>query len=127
MISEFYKNSNSLISNIDVAPTISRLLAVELTEDLSYSGYSIFDKISSDRIVYTLNINEWRTWSRGAVAISKGIDRTYVDYQNSTPSLHVHYSINLNSKEELLLAALSEPIVKSACGKIFSDKLKIKK
>jgi phosphoglycerol transferase MdoB-like AlkP superfamily enzyme len=130
MTQSLARNSGAVIANIDIAPTIAHVLGVTpKVDDLSYEGFSLFADIPATRIAYTLNVNHWRSWDRGCVAISRGNARVTVDYQ--TEDLCVYSSREPEedeasrylNKEKLLLEGLSQEILRNAISRIFRDKL----
>jgi Sulfatase len=122
-------NETALVANVDIAPTIADALSIELSGGLTYCGHSLFKPIAADRISYTLTINEWRSWNKGAVAICRGQDRIFVDYQTSDLVLQIRADGSSTSKrqsdttrKELFEAAVGHPVVKSAIAYILKDK-----
>ncbi|GJE31497.1 hypothetical protein LDDCCGHA_1676 [Methylobacterium oxalidis] len=122
-------NQNCLLASVDIAPSIADVLYAGPDPDLKYAGHSLFQKIPKDRIIYTLSINEWRSWSKGAVAISQAERKTIIDYQTNELCLHIGpgYSdsdrVRGGDRDQLLAVAFSEHIVRSSISVIFKQKL----
>jgi hypothetical protein len=123
-------NMDSLISTIDIAPTVAGLLNLTLPETLSYAGFNLFEPVPADRVHYTLTVNEWRSWPRAAVMLAQGNNCICIDYQNSdilctdTHGKPLHGEV-LRLKETLLKGSLSEPIVQKSISRVFRDKLSV--
>ena len=68
-------NADSLVANVDIAPTLADTLGIRLTEGLSYIGYSLFKRIPESRLSVATSTNEWRRWPREAVALVRKHER----------------------------------------------------
>ena len=132
MTQSLARNSEALIANIDIAPTIAHILgAAPRGDDVTYEGFSLFADIPKSRIAFTLNVNQWRSWDRGCVAISRGNARVTVDYQTEDLCVYSYAgpeedeALRHSNKEELLMEGLGQEIVRNAISKIFRDKLRM--
>lgn len=121
-------NANALTSLIDIVPTVARFLAVDLPDDYTSDGFDLFTPVPASRIHYTLNVNDWRSWPRSAVAIAHERLRVCIDYQNVEHCCVDGHGApfedqDIARKDALLLGALAEPLVQKAISRIFADKL----
>jgi hypothetical protein len=117
-------NHDRLVANLDVAPTIARILGAEPADGLSYAGHSLFEEIPADRVAYLLNTNEWRFWSRGAVGVFRSGSRIFVDYLNDELCRYVPgEGASYQEREELLASACSIPLIQRSISRIYRDKL----
>jgi hypothetical protein len=121
-------NSDSLIGHIDIAPSLAHLLGVKLSGELCYSGCSLFDRIPQDRILYALNTNEWRSWSRGAVGIFRGRSSAIVDYLDQQLCRYGNgeFPGSIFEREDLLRIGLREPLIQKSLSRIYKDKLNLR-
>lgn len=123
-------NANGLTSLIDIVPTVAHFLGVQLPSESASDGFDLFKPVPASRIHYTLNVNEWRSWPRSAVAIAQERFRVCIDYQNFE-----HFCVNVHGapfehqdiakKDELLRHALAEPLVQKAISRVLADKLAV--
>ncbi len=119
------QNVKALVTNVDIAPSIAQLLGISLTGELSYVGYSLFNKIPDGRIAYLLNLNEWRSWSRGAVGIFRGNSSVMVDYLDERPCRY-NCGADVGSqqeRDELLAMAYREDIVRASISHIYKERI----
>jgi len=121
-------NAQRLTSLIDIVPTVARFLGVHLGSESTSDGFDLFEPVPSSRIHYTLNVNDWRSWPRPAVAIAYERFRVCIDYQNFEHCcVDVHGAPfehqDVARKDELLLRTLAEPLVQKAISRVFADKL----
>jgi glucan phosphoethanolaminetransferase (alkaline phosphatase superfamily) len=83
-------NAGRLVSNADIAPTIADLLGVQLQGGLTYSGYSLLQKVPETRLSVATGVNEWRSWPHASFALARGTDRFTCDHRK----LCTYYSIS---------------------------------
>lgn len=79
MAEALHGNADSLIANVDIAPTLAHLLGTTLSDGLAYTGHSLFEPIPAERIAIATSANEWRPWHGAAVALARGRERLTCD------------------------------------------------
>lgn len=79
MAAALNRNVESLIANVDIAPSLAHLLGATLSDGLTYTGHSLFEPIPADRVAVATNANEWRPWDGRAVALARGRERLICD------------------------------------------------
>lgn len=119
------RNAGRLISHLDIAPTIADLLGTELTGDLAYAGQSLLRPLDGDRVVYTLNTNEWRTWPRSAVGIFRGEAGAIVDYLDHRLCRAFGAADTTPGQDALLWVGLNEPLVQRALTRVYRERLNL--
>lgn len=72
-------NAQSLVANVDIAPTMADLLGGTLTHGQAYTGFSLLRPVPADRVVYSASTNQWRHWTKSAIAVSRGKERLTCD------------------------------------------------
>jgi|GEM_PF-6865595 len=121
-----HANLHSLIANVDIAPTIAELLSIQLTNGHAYVGQSLFARIPASRLAISINTNEWRSWSRTAVAMARGTSRLVFDSQLGCEyfdSSEVPLSDRTTSdrKSALLAEAYRMPILRENLARLYRD------
>ena len=122
-------NAGQLLSLIDVAPTVASVLGVELAAGLQHAGYDLCRQaVPDDRVHYTINVTDWRTWPQAAVMIAQGQHRVCIDYQTRDGLCcdgqgQALPAASWPQTSQLLGMALREPLVQKSITKIFRDKL----
>ncbi|MFI5408495.1 sulfatase-like hydrolase/transferase [Kaistia sp. UC242_56] len=79
MAEALHGNADSLIANVDIAPTLAHLLGTTLSDGLAYTGHSLFEPIPPERIAVATSANAWRPWHGAAVALARGRERLTCD------------------------------------------------
>lgn len=79
MAEALHGNADSLIANVDIAPTLAHLLGATLSDGLAYTGHSLFEPIPAERVAIATSANEWRPWHGAAVALARGRERLTCD------------------------------------------------
>jgi hypothetical protein len=114
-----FANKNALIANADIAPTLAALFGLRC-EGRDYTGRSLWSKIPADRFSLVLTANAWRSWPRNAAAIVRGETQLIVDHTNDQLC---RISGRKADKNELLEKALHYPVLGTAIGQTFAQKL----
>jgi hypothetical protein len=68
-------NSARTVANLDIAPTLSDVLGLELPQGLAYPGYDLFRLVPPARISVSVSNNEWRPWNVNSFGVESGDDR----------------------------------------------------
>ena len=119
-------NSARLVANIDLAPTLADMLGGKLAKGLAYDGHSLFEPIPMNRIAYSTSTNEWRHWTRTAIAVSRGNQRMTCD-ETRLCRLHAARNAHLSPgraakpSDDLFRIAASNPVMRQALGQIYRD------
>ena len=122
-------NAGQLLSLVDVAPTVASVLAVEPLPSLRPAGYDLCHQaVPDDRVHYTLNVTDWRSWPQPAVMIAQGQHRVCIDYQTRDALCcdgkgQALPPATWPQTSQLLRQALREPLVQKAITQVFVDKL----
>lgn len=72
-------NRDALVSNVDIAPSISAMLGAYPADGQSYVGQNLFAPIPQERIAYASATNSWRAWPKAAIAVARGNERLVCD------------------------------------------------
>lgn len=127
MRSALRQNTQTLISHLDVTPSISHILgAVPDVPGGGYSGTSLFKNVTLDRVIYTLTVNQWRHWSKAALAISEGTGRLVLDQASDALSTFVDTAPIGDegaARDRLLREAAKIDLVRKNISAIYRDKL----
>lgn len=122
-------NAGQLLSLIDVAPTVASVLAVELVPGLQHAGYDLCrHAVPDERVHYTLNVTDWRSWPQAAVMIAQGQHRVCIDHQTRDLLCcdgkgQALPAASWPQTSRLLGLALREPLVQKSITQVFRDKL----
>ena len=77
------ENSGKTVTNLDIAPTIYELLYAKKASKNSYfSGRSLFDTISANRLIICLSTNDTRHYSAEGFGFYKG-DESFIFHDNT--------------------------------------------
>ena len=124
-------NADALIANMDIAPSLADMLGVSLVDGLTYEGYSLFREIPSDRLAIAISTNEWRSWSRGAVAVMRGQGRLVCDSHDLCQYFDAADVGNSSSpqtdearRDALMVEALRIPFVRESIAKIYRERFR---
>jgi len=124
MAAALHENTERLIANVDIAPSLAHLLGATLREGLAYTGHSLFKPIPADRIVVATSANEWRPWHGVAVALARGRERLICDrydflrYESGQPTDAGDVSAESSSLMDL---AMRLPIVRQNIAHIYRE------
>lgn len=117
-------NADSLIANVDIAPSLAHVLGATLSDGLAYTGHSLFEPIPTDRIAVATSANEWRSWHGTAVALARGRERLICDrydflrYESGDLSVPDAASTR---RLELMELAMQIPIVRQNIAHIYRE------
>lgn len=124
-------NADRLVAPFDLAPTLAHLLGVTLAGGLRYEGASLLDPVPPERAVFSTATNEWRSWTKASVAVSRGRERMTCE-ADELCQLGVETGGGLKRvrqatpQDPLFLLALSDPLMRKNIGKIYRDHLGIR-
>jgi hypothetical protein len=89
-------NTQRLVSNLDIAPTLADILGLRLPNQYNYSGYSLLKKIPGNRLSICMSTNEWRRWPRMGLTLARGSDRFICMSKKSCS----YYNLNIDPNEK---------------------------
>lgn len=118
--------ADRLVAGFDLAPTVARLLGLTLAGGLRYEGVSLLDPVPPGRVVFSTATNEWRSWPKAAVAVSRGLERLTCE-ADELCQMQVETGGGMRRvrpaapSDPLFLAALADPLMRSNIGKIYRD------
>ncbi|HEY6817588.1 MAG TPA: sulfatase-like hydrolase/transferase [Croceibacterium sp.] len=117
-------NSDKLVANLDIAPTFADMLGAKLAGGLSFAGYSLLDAIPDDRIAYATSTNEWRHWTKAAIAVARGRERMTCNNAdlcrlNTADGARLTFTRKAGPQDELFRLASSDPVLRQALGQIY--------
>lgn len=119
-------NSGKLVANLDIAPTLADLLGGQLKEGLAYNGHSLLREIPDTRVTYSTSTNEWRHWTKAAIAVARGRDRMTCDKADlcrlsTAAGSKLTAGRAATPDDEFFRLALSNPVLRQALGQVYRD------
>lgn len=119
-------NSTRLVANVDIAPMLADLLGGKLTNGLTYDGHSLFEPVPLDRVAYSTSTNEWRHWTKSAIAVSRGNQRMTCGEAHLC-QLHTARDARLSAgrpaspNDDLFRIAAGNRVLRQALGQIYRN------
>lgn len=89
-------NTNRLVSNLDIAPTLLDILSLRLPNPYKYFGYSLLEEIPHNRLSICMSTNEWRKWPSTGLTLARGSDRFICISKKSC----AYYNLNVDPEEK---------------------------
>ena len=112
-LDQLRENEKSVVSTIDIAPTIVDLLGINKNADVkkirkNYTGYSLFGEIPKDRYVIQMNNNDVARFKVGISIIQNGFH--YIHRINIVPNRQDIYNVKKDPKEKDNLIESVSPV-----------------
>jgi arylsulfatase A-like enzyme len=119
-------NSARLVANVDIAPTLADMLGGRLARGLEYEGHSLLKPVPTNRVAYATSTNEWRHWTKSAIAVSRGNQRMTCDEARLCRLQTARDAGSSGGRpatpdDELFRIAAANPVLRQALGQIYRD------
>lgn len=117
-------NSDNLVANHDLAPTIADMLGGKLRRGLTYDGRNLFRPVPGNRVVYSTATNEWRHWTTSAIAVARGHERMTCDAADlcrlvQFDEIQSTLDQPARADDSLFRLAAQDPVLRRAIGQIY--------